>query len=93
MRKTSKAAKKDNTSAKPNKINWDRVREIIVLIRRAKGEVVNQHKRPRTFQLPKKPGIKLLGYGDYLKRAGFARIYSEDETKEIESLRGLGARF
>lgn len=87
MRKTSMAAKKDNTSAKPNKINWDRVREIIVLIRRSKGEVVNQHKRPRTFQLPKRPGIKLLGYGDYLARAGFVRLYSEEESAEIAALR------
>ena len=87
MRKTSTAAKKANTSDKPNKINWDRVRDIITLIRRARGEVVNRHKMPRTFKLPKRPGIKLLGYGDYLKRAGFTRIYSEDEQSELEGLR------
>ena len=87
MKQTSKAAKKDNTSAKPNKINWDRVREIIGLVRRAGGEVVNRHKMPRTFKLPKRPGNKMLGYGDYLARAGFARIYSEDEVAELEALR------
>ena len=87
MRKTSTAAEEANTSNKPNKINWDRVREIITIIRRARGEVVNRHKMPLTYQLPKKPGIKLLGYGDYLKRAGFTRIYSEEEIEEIHALR------
>ena len=87
MRKTSTAAEKANTSSKPNKIDWDRVREIITLIRRAKGEVVNRHKMPRTFKLPKRPGIQLLGWGDYLKRAGFRRLYSEEEMEEVRALR------
>lgn len=87
MQQTSTAAEKANTSAKPNKIDWDRVREIALLIRRARGEVINQHKRPRTFNLPKRPGNKLLGYGDYLIRAGFRRLYSEEEMEELDALR------
>jgi len=89
VQKTSTVAEKANTSNKPNKIDWDRVRKISGLIRRARGEVINQHKRPRTFRLPKKPGIQLLGYGDYLIRAGFTRIYSEEEMEELEALRVL----
>jgi len=87
MQKESKVVRKDNTSAKPNKINWDKVRETITLIRNARGEVVNRHKHPRTFKLPKRPGIKLLGYGDLLQRAGFARQYSQEEIEELDSLR------
>ena len=79
--------KKIRASSKPSKIDWDQVRLTIDLIRRAGGEVVNQHKRQRTFQLPKRPGIQLLGYGDFLKRAGFTRQYSEEEKQELEALR------
>jgi len=93
MQQMSKALKEKVTSAKKNKIDWDQVRLTIGLIRRAGGDVVNQHKRSRTFQLPRMPGIRLLGYGDFLKSAGFRRIYSEDEIKEIEALRIGGARF
>lgn len=92
MRPTSKAAETYGINKK-NKVDWDRVREIIKLIQRAGGEVVNRHKMPRTFKLPKRPGIQLLGYGDYLNRAGFMRQYSEEEIQEIEDLRIGGARF
>ena len=88
MQKTSTVAEKANTSSKPNKIDWDRVREIISFVRRARGEVVNRHRMPRTFRLPKRPGIKLLGYGDYLIQAGFRRLYSEEEIEERDALRG-----
>jgi hypothetical protein len=83
-----RVAKKVNTSVKKDKIDWDRVREVIGLIKRAGGEVINQHPLPRSFTLPKKPGIKLLGYGDCLIQAGFKRRYSEDEEKALLGLRG-----
>jgi hypothetical protein len=64
---------------------------VIELIKRAGGEVVNVHKVPRTFTLPRNPGIKLLGYGDCLIRAGFTRKYSEEEVENLDILRA--ARF
>jgi len=42
-------AEKANTSVKKDKINWDRVREVIGLIKRAGGEVINQHPLPRSW--------------------------------------------
>ena len=93
MHKKLRVPKRDGTKPKKDKIDWDYVREIIGLIVRAGGEVVNRHGAQRTFQLPKKPGIKILGYGDCLIRAGFTRIYSPEEVVVLAGLRRLGARF
>jgi len=81
-------AKKVNTSVKKDKIDWGRVREVIGLIKRAGGEVINQHPLPRSFTLPKKPGIKILGYADCLIQADFRRGYSEEEKRALLDLRG-----
>jgi hypothetical protein len=85
--RVSAAAKKDNERGK-KEVDWEEVRRVIKIVERNGGEVINQPKKPRTFQLHERPGIKLLGYGDFLKTAGFVRTYSVEEIEEIATLRG-----
>lgn len=73
---------------KTKKPNWDKIRAMMEYITEAGGVVVNQHKKPRTFQLPHSPGLKLLAAGDCLTNyGGFVREYEEDELHRLQMIR------
>lgn len=88
--KTKTAAEKGNKGpGQKHQANWNLIRTNIKYLREQGATVVNKHGLPRTVQLARNPGIKILGAADSLiQYGGFVRLYSEEEENRLVNIRG-----